>query len=51
MGCRSCQVYTHPDLQTEPTDRDPVNPGWQCQPVEALAPQSTRDLAWGPSTR
>lgn len=51
IGRKGPPVYTQPDRQTEPTDRVLVNPGRQCQPGEALAPQSTCTLAWGPSTR
>jgi hypothetical protein len=43
-------VYTQSNRQTEPADRVPGNPGRQCQPGEALMPQRTCTLAWGPST-
>jgi len=51
IGRKVPPVYTQPGRQAEPCDLDPVNPGRQCQPGEALAPQNTCTLAWGPSTR
>lgn len=48
IGRKVLPVYTQPDRQAEPCDWDPVNPGQQCQPGEAMPPSEHVHPGLGP---